>query len=74
MSTFNYAEFIPGKCQVCSADLEWNTICIAIDQPYYCVVHKRCFPFFRFSNGYPHEKPFEFYTHNTNLIIKKKEI
>jgi hypothetical protein len=62
-----------SNCQHCKQTLDQHVAVWAFGHPYYMLIHKQCAPFFKFSEGYPHKEPFEYYLQKSNENIMKTQ-
>lgn len=44
-------------CPYCKKKFEKRELVVAISAPFHSIVHKRCWQYFDFEGGYPHDRP-----------------
>lgn len=49
------------QCKNCKEFFAYNELLYAVGHPYYILLHKKCLPFFNYSEGWPHDKSKEYY-------------
>jgi len=53
------------NCQHCNCAIKSGTVVVGIGYPHHTMVHHKCAPFYKYSDGYPHDKPWEYYVTKT---------
>lgn len=50
------------ECVHCRKQFEKGSFICALGEPYHCLLHTTCLPFFNYNSGYPHPLPTAAYT------------
>lgn len=54
------------KCVACKYGFTEGEIVCAVSYPHMSLVHKHCVPFYDYESGWPHPKPFQWYSRNAS--------
>jgi hypothetical protein len=48
-------------CAHCKTNLGKERLVFCVGEPFHCIMHKECAPFFDYDTGWPHKKPMSAY-------------
>jgi hypothetical protein len=57
-------------CIGCNQAFKNDEVVVSVSQPFCCLLHKGCYPFYDFARGWPHKMPMQYYQHASSSLSK----